>query len=251
VLRSSLTLDIVGAGFIGCEVAAVGRTLGLQVTVYEALEHPLQRVLGPEVGRWLGDVHRRHGVDLRTGVRELPAFEGWVLAAVGTEPRVELAAAAGIACDAGVLVDELGRTDAEDVYAAGDCARFWSPLFDARIRVEHFQTATRHGTAVGRAMAGDEQPFTEAPWFWSDQYDLNLQYVGASLPWDRTVVRGRLGEPPFTVFYLDRGRLRAAAGVNDGRTISQTRRLMEAGVDVAADALADPATDLKRLVAGS
>jgi 3-phenylpropionate/trans-cinnamate dioxygenase ferredoxin reductase subunit len=84
VLRSSVTLDIVGAGFIGCEVAAVGRTLGLQVTVYEALEHPLQRVLGPEVGRWLGDVHRRHGVDLRTGVRELPAFEGWVLAAVGT-----------------------------------------------------------------------------------------------------------------------------------------------------------------------
>jgi len=247
VLGSGDPLEIVGAGFIGCEVAAVGRTMGLQVVVYEAFEQPLQRVLGAEVGRWLGDVHRQHGVDLRTGVQELPAFQGRVLAAVGTEPLIELAAAAGIGCERGVLVDELGRTDAEDVYAAGDCARFWSPLFDARVRVEHYQTAMRHGTAVGRVMAGDERPFAEAPWFWSDQYDLNLQYVGASLPWDRTVVRGRLGVPPFSVFYLEGGRLRAAAGVNDGRTISQTRRLLEARVEVSEGDLADPAVDLKGL----
>jgi 3-phenylpropionate/trans-cinnamate dioxygenase ferredoxin reductase subunit len=247
VLGSGEPLEIVGAGFIGCEVAAQGRTLGLPITVYEAFEQPLQRVLGPEVGAWLGDVHRRHGVDLRTGVRELPAFAGWVLAAVGTEPRTDLAVAAGISSEAGVLVDEFGRTDVRDVYAAGDCARFWSPLFEARVRVEHYQTAMRHGTAVGRAMAGDERPFAEAPWFWSDQYDLNLQYVGASMPWDRTLVRGRLGEPPFSVFYLEGGRLRAAAGVNDGRTISQVRRLLEARVAVADDDLADPATDLKRL----
>ena len=248
VLLDGDRLEIVGAGFIGCEVAAAWRTLGVQVTVLEAFEQPLLRVLGPEVGSWLGGVHRSKGVDLRTGARELPEFVGPVLAAVGTAPRTDLAAAAGIACETGVLVDAVGRTDAPDVYAAGDCARFWSPLFEARARVEHYQTAMRHGAAVGRAMAGDERPFAEAPWFWSDQYDLNLQYVGASLPWDQTVVRGHLGEPPFTVFYLQGGRLRAAAGVNDGRTVGQTRRLLEAGVAVAAGELADPAVDLKRLL---
>jgi len=240
-------LELVGAGFIGCEVAAAARLRGVPVTVYEALDQPLLRVLGPELGGWLGAVHREHGVDLRTGVRELPALGSDALVGVGTEPNVELAAAAGIRCDRGIAVDELGRTDAPDVYAAGDCARFWSPLFEAAVRVEHYQTAHRHGAATGRAMAGDERPFVEAPWFWSDQYDLNLQYVGAALPWDASVVRGRFGEPPFTVLFLAGGRLSAALGVGDGRTISQLRRLLEARIEVSPDRLADPSTDLRRL----
>jgi hypothetical protein len=192
-------------------------------------------------------VHRGQGVDLRTGVRELPPLAESALVGIGTQPNVELAAGAGISCEQGVLVDELGRTDAPDVYAAGDCARSWNPLFEAAVRVEHYQTAHRHGAATGRAMAGDERPFAEAPWFWSDQYDLNLQYVGAALPWDRSLVRGRFGEPPFTVLFLHDRRLVAALGVNDGRTISHLRRLLEARVEVEAERLADPATDLKRL----
>jgi 3-phenylpropionate/trans-cinnamate dioxygenase ferredoxin reductase subunit len=240
-------LEVVGAGFIGCEVAAVARQRGLPVTVYEALDQPLVRVLGAELGAWLGEVHRAQGVDLRTGVRELPALGPGTLVGVGTEPNVELAAAAGIRCDRGILVDELGRTTAPDVYAAGDCARFHSPLFGAAIRVEHYQTAHRHGTATGRAMAGVEEPFAEAPWFWSDQYDLNLQYVGGGLPWEELVVRGRLGEVPFTAFFLQAGRPVAALGVNEGRTISHVRRLLEAGVQVTADQLADPRVDLKQL----
>lgn len=253
-LREALSRDevlqIVGAGFIGCEVAAVARTLGRGVTVYEAFEQPLLRVVGPQLGAWLAEVHRRHGVDLRTGVRELPELNGTVLAAVGSQPNTELAEAAGIACEAGVLVDELGRTSAPEVYAAGDCARFWSPLFEARVRVEHFQTANHHGAAVGRVMAGDERPFSEVPWFWSDQYDLHIQYVGAGLPWDRTVVRGRLGEPPFTVFYLEGERLRAALGVNDARTVIQARRLLERRLEVGPDRLQDPSVDLKALASG-
>jgi 3-phenylpropionate/trans-cinnamate dioxygenase ferredoxin reductase component len=241
-------LEVVGAGFIGCEVAAVARLRGLAATVHEALDQPLLRVLGPELGAWLAEVHRARGVDLRTGVRELPAPGPAVLVAVGTQPNVELAAAAGIRCDQGIVVDELGRTDAPDVYAAGDCARFRSPLFEAAVRVEHYQTAHRHGAATGRAVAGDERPFAEAPWFWSDQFELNLQYVGAGLPWTEMVVRGRLGRPPFTAFFLRAGHLLAAVGVNDGRTISHVRRLMEARVEVGAERLADPAVDLKRLV---
>ena len=240
-------LEVVGAGFIGCEVAAVARLRGLPVTVYEALEHPLLRVLGPDLGRWLGEVHRARGVDLRTGVRDLPELGPGALVGVGMVPNVELALAAGIRCDGGIVVDAVGRTDVEDVYAAGDCARPWSPLFEAAVRVEHYQTAHRHGAAVGRSMAGDAMPFAEAPWFWSDQYDLSLQYVGAGLPWDVFVTRGPFGEPPFTVFFLSAGRLVGALGVDDGRTISQVRRLLERRAAPTPDQLADPAVDLKRL----
>jgi len=209
---------------------------------------PLLRALGPELGAWLGEVHRARGVDLRTGVRQLPDLPPTALVAVGTEPNVELAAAAGIRCDRGILVDELGRTDAPGVYAAGDCARFWSPLFETRLRVEHYQTAHRHGMAAGRALAGEERPFAEAPWFWSDQYELNLQYVGAGLAWDHTILRGRLGEPPFTAFFMDGDRLVGALGVDDGRTIGHVRRLIEARAQVTADQLGDRSVDLKRLL---
>jgi 3-phenylpropionate/trans-cinnamate dioxygenase ferredoxin reductase subunit len=251
LLSSRRPLAVLGAGFIGCEVAAAARTLGVPVLLYEALAQPLMRVLGPELGAWLAEVHRGHGVELRTGAGEPPELGPATLVAIGSLPNTELAEAAGLSCEQGVLVDRFGRTSAPDVYAAGDCARFWSPSLEAQVRVEHFQTALHHGESVGATMAGLERPFEEVPWFWSDQYGLNLQYAGAALPWDETVVRGRLGEPPFTVFYLDRGRLRAAAGVDDGRTVSRARRLLEARIEPSADllrqVLADPAADLRAL----
>jgi 3-phenylpropionate/trans-cinnamate dioxygenase ferredoxin reductase subunit len=249
-LRAVLTsgrLEVLGAGFIGCEVAAVARQMEVAVTVYETLPAPMLRVLGPELGGWLADVHRGHGVDLRTGVVEPPAPGPATLVAVGSLPNVELAQAAGVKCDGGILVDANGRTSVEDVYAAGDCARFWSPTLGAAVRVEHFQTAGRHGEAVGSTMAGVDAPFLEVPWFWSDQYELNIQYVGGGLPWDEMVVRGRFGTPPFTAFYLGQGRLRAAAGVNDGRTVSQARRLLATGVQVDREILEDRSRDLKAL----
>jgi 3-phenylpropionate/trans-cinnamate dioxygenase ferredoxin reductase component len=249
VLRSGTGLEVVGAGFIGCEVAAIARTLRVPVTLYEALAQPLLRVLGPELGAWLAGVHREHGVDLRTGVAEAPEPGPATLVAVGSEPNVELAEAAGLGCEGGILVDATGRTSAPDVYAAGDCARFWSPSLHEQVRVEHFQTAVRLGEAVGAAIAGVGEPFEEVPWFWSDQYTLNIQYVGAGLHWDEIVVRGRFGMPPFTVFYLESGRLRAAAGVNDGRIVSRARRLIGAGTVVQGEllrqVLADSSQDLR------
>ncbi|OLD92615.1 MAG: hypothetical protein AUG84_00865 [Chloroflexi bacterium 13_1_20CM_4_66_7] len=122
-------------------------------------------------------------------------------------------------------------------------------MFEMPIRVEHFQTAQRQGFAVGRAMAGASEPYREVPWFWSDQYDLNLQYIGAGLPWDETVIRGELGRPPFTVFYLSAGRLIAAAGVNDHHTVARARRVIERRKDVSPQQLADPKLDLRRLLA--
>jgi 3-phenylpropionate/trans-cinnamate dioxygenase ferredoxin reductase subunit len=251
LLSTRRPLEVLGAGFIGCEVAAAARALEVPVTVYEKLAQPLLRVLGLELGAWLAEVHRRNGVELHTSVAEPPIPGPATLVAIGSEPNLELAQEAGLRCEDGVLVDEIGKTSVPDVYAAGDCARFWSPALEAPVRVEHFQTALHHGESVGASMAGLELPFVEVPWFWSDQYRMNIQYVGAGLPWDETVVRGRFGQPPFTVFYLERGRLRAAAGVDDGRTVSRARRLMASRVEVPEDILrqflADPAADLREL----
>jgi len=227
-------LDVIGAGFIGCEVAAVAAEKGCEVHVYEALEQPLLRVLGPELGAYLAGVHRAHGVDLHLGAAGPLRAD---LVAVGSVPRME------------VEVDELGRTSTEGVYAAGDATRFFHPLFETRIRVEHFQTAQRQGFAVGRSMAGSPTPYAEVPWFWSDQYDLNLQYVGAGLPWDQIVIRGELGRPPFTVFYLRGGSLVGAAGINDHHTVARTRRVMESRARVTARQLEDPSFDLRKALA--
>jgi 3-phenylpropionate/trans-cinnamate dioxygenase ferredoxin reductase subunit len=247
-LDTGRPLHIIGAGFIGCEVAAAGRGRGLGVTAYEALEQPLLRVLGAELGGFLASVHREHGVELHLGVTSLPAMPAPVVVGVGSEPRTELAQAAGIAVDGGILVDELGRTSAPGVFAAGDATRFWSPHYDASIRVEHFQTSQRHGFAVGRAMAGAAGAFDEVPWFWSDQYDLNLQYAGAGVAWHETVVRGSFGRPPFSVFYLSGGGLVAVAGVNDHHTVARARRLMQERVAVSPAQLADPSFDLRTLL---
>jgi 3-phenylpropionate/trans-cinnamate dioxygenase ferredoxin reductase subunit len=242
-------LDIIGAGFIGCEVAAVAVGRGCAVRMHEALRAPLVRVLGTELGTYLASVHREHGVDLRLNVDSPPRIEGSVLVAVGSVPRTGLAENAGLPVDRGIVVDSSGRTPAPGVFAAGDVTRFFSPLYGTHIRVEHFQTAQRQGFAVGRTMGGANEPYDEAPWFWSDQYDLNIQYVGAGLPWDEIVTRGQLGQPPFTVFYLSGGRLVAAAGVNDHHTVARTRHVLEARRSVSPEQLADPAFDLRRALA--
>ena len=147
--------------------------------------------------------------------------------------------------DDGIVVDEWGRTSAPDVFAAGDVTRFFHPLYGTFIRVEHFQTAQRQGFAVGKVMAGGTTPYDEVPWFWSDQYDLNVQYVGAGFPWDEIVVRGELGRPPFTVFYMNGGRLVAAAGVNDHHTVARVRRVMQERGEVTKSQLEDPSFDLR------
>ena len=163
-------------------------------------------------------------------------------------PRAELARDAGLVVDGGIVVDDCGRTSAPGVFAAGDATRFFSPLFETHIRVEHFQTSQRQGFAVGRVMAGAIEPYFEAPWFWSDQFDLNIQYVGAALPFDEKVTRGEIGKPPFTVFHVSRGRLVTVIGFDDHHTVARARRLMEGRAEVTSPELADPAFDLRTLL---
>jgi 3-phenylpropionate/trans-cinnamate dioxygenase ferredoxin reductase component len=254
---------VAGMGFIGSEVAASLRQRGLDVVAL-ASTPPLAGPLGPDIGEVLASIHRGHGVDLRVG-EGLEAIEGdgraarvrtkggailecdLVVAGLGVEPNVELAVQAGLAVDNGVVVDASFRTSHEAVFAAGDVASHLHPLADRHIRVEHWQNAIDHGQAVALAMLDRVEPYRKVPWFWSDQYEHNLQYAGFPGPWDELIVRGRLEERSFLAFYRSGGRVQAILAMNLGEDVPAAIRLIGTdGLD--APSLSDPEEDLSRLV---
>jgi 3-phenylpropionate/trans-cinnamate dioxygenase ferredoxin reductase subunit len=255
---------VVGMGFIGSEVAASLRAMGCEVTAIEPFPTPLYRVLGPEVGAALAALHRDHGV--RTIFEDqVEAFRGsgrveevvtargerigcdLAVVGVGIEPAVEVVAGTRVALENGILVDSLCRTSVPDVYAAGDVANHEHPLFGRRMRVEHWQNAIRQGQAAARSMLGKGAPYAEVHWFWSDQYDANLQYAGHHTRWDRLVVRGSLEERSFVAFYLADGLVDAAVALNRGRDLRRAMGIIQARRPVDPDALADEAVDLRAL----
>jgi 3-phenylpropionate/trans-cinnamate dioxygenase ferredoxin reductase component len=223
---------IVGMSFIGSEVAASLAQLGVHVTAIFPGRYPLERVLGGEIGAIFGGIHRANGVDLLAG-EQVAAFEGterleavttasgvriacdFAVAGVGIEPVVPAFAGQPVAQDNGVLVDELCRASAADVYAAGDVANILHPLF-GRVRVEHYNNAEKQGAAAARSMLGSAAPYDYIYSFWSDQYDHKLEYVGYVTKWDEFVVRGSLQEGRLVGFYLVNGVVRAAAGLDRG-----------------------------------
>lgn len=223
---------VVGMGFIGAEVAASLRQLGVAVTAVFSGKGPLDRVLGDEVGAVLGAVHREKGVELipddrvsgfagdRRVERVLTAGGAQLecdLAVVGAgiEPVVDIAREGGLATDNGVLVDELCRSSVAGVYAAGDVANQLHPLF-GRLRVEHYNNAERQGRAAAMSMLGHGDPYADTHSFWSDQYEHQIEYVGHAQRWDRFVVRGSLEERAFLGFYLENGIVKAVMGLNRG-----------------------------------
>jgi 3-phenylpropionate/trans-cinnamate dioxygenase ferredoxin reductase subunit len=265
-LQQKPRVAVVGAGFIGAEVAASAREVGCEVTVIEIFEVPLQRVLGEDLGRVYAQIHRDRGVDLRLG-EVVERFEGadrveavvgstgrsypadLVVIGVGIVPNVELAMEAGIECDNGIGVDEHCRTSAPNVFAAGDVANWPDVYSGTRIRVEHFQNAQNQGAAAGRSMAGDETPFQDVPWFWSDQYEVNLQMLGHPSPDAERIIRGSLEARDFTAIHLSGGRIVAAVALNRGKDISAIRRMMERGISADPKQLADEDVSLKSLLA--
>jgi 3-phenylpropionate/trans-cinnamate dioxygenase ferredoxin reductase component len=255
-------LVVVGAGFIGAEVAASARTQGAEVTVLEMAPVPLSQAIGEEMGRLYVDIHREHGVDLRTeeGVADVEpdgaevvirTSKGATIEAdavvigIGIEPNVELAREAGLEVDDGVVVDERCRTSAENVFACGDVANHQHPLFGRRLRVEHFDNALKMGTHVAGSMLGDTEPFTDPHWFWSDQYDVNLQYAGFAHAWDEVVIRGTKEDRDFVAFYLLQGVLLGALGLNRGRDVRRALKLI--GSRPGAAELRDEDVDLRSL----
>jgi 3-phenylpropionate/trans-cinnamate dioxygenase ferredoxin reductase subunit len=256
---------VVGAGFIGSEVAASARMLGRDVTLLEAAPVPLALALGTAMGQVCAGIHRDHGVDLHLScqVREFrghrrveevvlaggaPLPCDLVVVGVGVSPAVGWLDGSGIALDNGVLVNEHTETNLEGVYAAGDVASAWSPLFGERLRVEHYDNAQSQGIAAGRAMAGLREAYAPVPYFWSDQYELNFQYVGHARGDDPVLVRGDVSKRSFTAFYLRDARVRAALVVGRPRDLAAARRLIRAATPVDATVLADEGIDLRTLV---
>lgn len=257
---------VVGGGFIGAEAAAACRALGLDVTLLEILPAPMARALGEELGSVFAAVHRRHGVDLRLNkgaaafrgnghVEEVVTTSGvhipcaLALVGVGVRPEIGWLEGSGVALGDGVLVDEHCETSVPGVYAAGDVA-CW-PYHAAgtasaeRVRLEHWDNALRQSEAAARNLLGKDTPFAPVPYFWSDQYDLKLQYVGHALTWERIVLRGDPAGPSFVAFYLADGYVRAALGVNHARDLVALKRLI--GVCAEAERLADESVDLRAL----
>lgn len=264
VLGAGKRLVVIGAGFIGLEAAAVARGQGSAVTVLEAAATPLARVAPPALGDYFAALHRGRGVDLRTGaavtaiaahgagaVVTLASGETLsadaVLVGIGAVPNSELAAEAELAVDDGILVDAQGRSSEPAIFAAGDVTRHFNPLLGRRIRLESWQNAQNQAIAVAKVMAGGAEPYAELPWFWSDQYDVNLQTAGAPERWDDIVWRGRAEDGRFTLFYLDRGIPVGGAIVNNARDMRFVKLLATRGKPVDPARLADPAAKLADL----
>ena len=223
---------VIGFSFIGSEVSASLRQLGVEVVAIEGAKVPLARVLGDEVGQVLAAIHREKGVELitedsvdalegsghvaRVRTRKNRVFEcDLVVAGIGIVPNAELLAAAGAQVDNGVLVDEYCRTSLPDVFAAGDVTNHLHPIF-GRLRVEHWNNGYQHGRAAARALLGRREPYDYIHTFWSDQYEHVIEYVGFAASWDRLVFRGRPDSRKFLAFYLKDGIVRAAMGLDRG-----------------------------------
>lgn len=262
--KKDARIAIIGAGYIGLEVAAVAAKRGLKVAVFEIADRVMSRVTSPAVSHFFEDFHRGHGVDIRLGVG-VEAFEGEgslaaavlsdgtrapcdiAVVGIGVVPNQEIAAAAGLATDDGILVDEFTRTKDPFIYAIGDCTRHPSRYFGGLLRLESVHNALEQAKTAAAAVCGEPVAYDEAPWFWSDQYDVKFQTVGVCAKgYDAEVVRGAPSEKKFSVFYLKGEKLIAADSVNAPADHMISRRIIAAGAHVCPEELADPAFDLKR-----
>lgn len=253
-LRDRMTaarhIAVLGGGFIGCEVAAAAIRLGKRATILEALPTLLHRALGPELGDVVAGIHRDEGVDVRTGQQVLgirPRRGG-----VGTVPSTELAEQAGLPAGHGIEVDECFATAAPGIYAIGDVAAQHLPGHGRRVRVEHHDTAIRHGRVAARNMLGQREPFADVHWFWSDQFDHTISSAGLIPGSDgpgELVIRGSLEQRSFSAFSLDGDRVRAVISLNRPRDVLEARRLIARDHSATAAQLRDESLPLKRLAA--
>ncbi|WP_446212885.1 NAD(P)/FAD-dependent oxidoreductase [Micromonospora sp. IBSANI012] len=258
---------IVGAGWIGLEVAAAARTRGAAVTVVETADLPLQRVLGDQLATVFADLHRAHGVTFHFGA-QVHEFQGshrvtavlladgtvlpadLVVVGVGVQPNTELAEQAGLAVDNGVVVDDTLRTSDPDIWAAGDLANARHRMLGTRVRVEHWANALHSGPAAARGMLGRVVSYDRLPYFYTDQYELGMEYTGHAPPgsYDRVVVRGELTGGEFIAFWTAQGRVLAGMNVNVWEVTGPIGQLIRSRQHVDLDRLADPTVALDSLI---
>jgi len=264
-VRDGAKMVIVGGGYIGLEVAAVGAKLGCEVTVLEGLDRVMNRVVSPEVSEFYTEEHEKAGVKILTGVG-VTGYEGangkvthvvtadgakheadLVVVGVGVIPNFELAEEAGIACDNGIVVDEFARTSDSDIFAAGDVTNHPNSLLDRRLRLESVQNAVDQAKTAANSMLGELKEYAEIPWFWSDQYDLKMQIVGLSEPDDDVVVRGNIADRKFSICYLRDGVFVALNAINAPKDFMAAKKLVAAKKRIDPALLADVDTPLKEM----
>ena len=269
VIGQAERLVVIGAGWIGLEAAAAARGAGVAVTVVEEARLPLLRALGPEMAEVFADLHRRNGVDLRFGeeVAEIVTEGGYatgvrlrggevlptdaVLIGIGATPNIQLAADSGLAVGSGVLVDAGLQTSDPDVFAAGDIADQMHPVLGRRVRVEHWANALNQPATAAAGMLGEQAEYTKLPYFYTDQYDLGMEYTGLAEPggYDSVVTRGAVESGEFIAFWVGGGRVQAGMPVNKWDLVDSINVLIESGAQVDLGALADPDVPLESLAA--
>jgi 3-phenylpropionate/trans-cinnamate dioxygenase ferredoxin reductase subunit len=258
------SIAVVGGGYIGLEVAATAIKRGHEVTVLEAGQSVMGRVLAPEVAGILAGIHRQRGVKIKTGtaVRKMERGLGGltltlaegeaatfdcVLIGVGASAADELAREAGLETEDGIFVDEFGRSSDPDIYAVGDVARLKHGTQNRHVRLESWQHAERHAKAVCSNIFGAAAPYNDVPWFWSEQYELNIQMVGIPASWDDLVFRGEVDSGSFSVIYLSNGEIVAANCFNRPKEVTPLRKMIASQTRPSKRALADVTTDLRSL----
>ena len=255
---------VIGAGWIGSEVAASARQKGLEVTLIEHADVPLERVLGRQVGQIYADIHRDHGVELLTG-QGIEAFDGtdrvdavrladgrrvecdFAVVGVGVIPRIELAEAAGLSVDNGIVVDKRLETSAAGIFAAGDVANAWHPFYETHLRVEHWANALNQPHTAALGMLDKDASYDRLPYFFSDQYDVGMEYTGYVTDWDEVVFRGDVEAREFIAFWLSDGRVLAGMNVGVWDVTDPIKALIKAQNVVDKRALADPDVPLEQL----
>jgi 3-phenylpropionate/trans-cinnamate dioxygenase ferredoxin reductase subunit len=255
---------LVGAGYIGLEVAASARQRGFDVTVLEAADRVMSRTVSAEVSAFYEACHRAAGVAIHCGAG-VKAFHGGArvtavettdgrqfacdvaILGIGIEPNVELAARAGLPCGNGIVVDELAQTADPNIVAAGDCTNHPHPLLERRVRLESVPNAIHQAKVAAATLVGTPSPYSEVPWFWSDQYDLKLQIAGLSTGYDEVVMRGDPAARSFAAFYLRAGQLIAVDAVNSPREFIAGKKLVASRARIAPDVLRDAKIDLTPL----
>tara|TARA_R110000824_G_scaffold118960_14_gene272145 strand:- start:272709 stop:273947 length:1239 start_codon:yes stop_codon:yes gene_type:complete len=264
--KAGAKMVVVGGGYIGLEVAAVAKKNGIDVTVLETADRVMARVVDPIVSHFYERVHREAGVDIRTGVT-VAGFEGdgdkvsavvsgegdkipcdFVVVGIGILPNVELAEAAGLKVENGIVVDECTRTSDPDIFAAGDCTNHPSAVYGKRLRLESVQNAIEQGKTAAAAMLGKDKPYNQVPWFWSDQYDLKLQIAGLSAGYTQAVTRGDPStDKSFAVFYLKDGVLIAVDAVNRPPEFMMSKMLIAQKAKLDPARLADESINMKEV----
>ena len=267
-IEAGAKLVTIGAGWIGAEVAASARTKGCDVTIVERAALPLEHVLGPELGTIYRDIHADHGVELLANTA-LEGFDGsgavesvriadgrsidadFVVVGVGVAPRTGLAEAAGLDVRNGIVTTERLETSADGIYAAGDVANALNPLYGDHIRVEHWANALHQGPAAARNMLGQDAPYDNVPYFFSDQYDVGMEYAGYATEWDEVVFRGDVAAREFVAFWVAGGKVVAGMNVNVWDVTDDIQALIRSGATVDRARLEDPDVPIAELAPAS